>query len=249
MVKRQRRDRNLFAIFLLLFLSVSTTGICESAKERLAVADSLFAQKKYTQSFDLYDEIYSSYKMVTPAMLLKMAFVKEGLGDYPNALYYLNLYYLKTYDKKVLKKMENLAEENELQGYNYNDAVFFLNIYQNYQLQIDLLVISILLLLFGYIFYTRKSKGKVSLFPALTFISLLVGLFIVNNFYRENPRGIISASKVYLMEGPSSGSDVVDVVSFGHRVKILGKKDVWVKIAWQDDIAFIKDFNLKKIEL
>jgi hypothetical protein len=51
-------------------------------------------------------------------MLLKMAFVKEGLGDYSNALYYLNLYYLKTYDKKVLKKMENLAERyHKLEGY------------------------------------------------------------------------------------------------------------------------------------
>ena len=81
-------------------------------------------------------------------MLLKMAFIKEGLGDYTNALYYLNLYYLKTYNKRVLKKMENLAEQNKLSGYNYDDVEFFLNIYHKFQFQIDLLILTLILLFY-----------------------------------------------------------------------------------------------------
>jgi uncharacterized protein YgiM (DUF1202 family) len=51
------------------------------------------------------------------------------------------------------------------------------------------------------------------------------------------------------MKGPSPGADVVDVISTGNRVDILGKDDVWVKISWNDNEAYIKEFNLKLIEL
>jgi len=182
-------------------------------------------------------------------MLLKMAFVKEGLGDYGNALYYLNLYYMKTYDKKVLKKMENLAEEHKLSGYDYDDAEFFLNIYQRFQLQIDLAVISMVLLVLAVLYYQKRKTNRLSPFGAYTYIALLVILLAINNFGREQKKAIISTNNVYLMEGPSPGSNVVEVVSHGHRVNVLGKKDVWVKISWDDKSAYIKEFNLKPIEL
>jgi hypothetical protein len=51
------------------------------------------------------------------------------------------------------------------------------------------------------------------------------------------------------MDGPSPGANVVDVVSAGHRVEVLGRKDVWVEISWLDQSAFIKEFELKTLEL
>lgn len=249
MLKSQNRQLILFLIFLNPFTITSFTGVCDDANDRLALADSLFAQKKYTQSFDLYDDIYSTYNKVSPAMLLKMAFVKEGLGDYSNALYYLNLYYLKTYDKKVLKKMENLAEEHKLLGYEYDDAEFFLNIYQRYQLQIDLFVISLLLLILGILFYQKRKTKKLPAFTTYAYIALLVMLLLINNFGREQQKAIISTGNTYLMEGPSPGSDVVDIVSYGHRVNILSQEDVWVEILWDDKSVYVKEFNIKPIHL
>lgn len=182
-------------------------------------------------------------------MLLKMAFVKEGLGDYANALYYLNLYYLKTYDKKTLKKMENLAESHKLSGYEYDDAEFFLNIYQKFQLQIDLLVISLVLLVLGILFYQKRKTSSLSGYTFYSYIALLLFLLYMNNFGREQKKAIISTNNVYLMDGPSPGSNVIDVVSLGHRVNVLGKKDIWIKISWNDNDAYVKSFNLKPIEL
>jgi hypothetical protein len=218
-------------------------------KDRLIIADSLFAQKKYTQSFEIYDEIYRSHNKVSSAMLLKMAFVKEGLGDYSNALYYLNLYYLKTYDKKVLKKMESLAEKHKLSGYDYDDAVFFLNIYYKYQIQIDLFISSLVLLLFAILIFQKQKKKTIPSRPAYAFVVLLILLLLVNNFGRERKKAIISSPQVYLMDGPSPGANVIDVVSGGHRVNIIGKKDVWVKITWDHKKAYVKEFNLKPIAL
>jgi len=201
------------------------------------------------QSFELYDEIYRTHNKVSSAMLLKMAFVKEGLGDYSNALYYLNLYYLKTYDKKVLKKMENLAEKHKLSGYDYNDTAFFLNIYYKYRIQIDLFIVCLALLLLGVLIFQKRKKKTIQGLPAYAFLTLLVLLLVVNNFGREREKAIITSPHTYLMDGPSPGSNVIDVVSGGHRVKIIGKKDVWVEITWNHKNAYVKEFDLKPIVL
>jgi len=249
MIKCQNSTSKLFYIFLLAFLSISFSVFCDTPKEKLILADSLFNQKKYTQSLELYDEIQKTDKKTSSAMLLKMAFIKEGLGDYTNALYYLNLYYLKTYNKRALKKMENLAEQNKLTGYNYDDIEFFLNLYHQYQLQIDLIVISIVFLVFGILLYRKKTNQVQSKISGIAYISLLVILLIINNFGREQPIAIITASNTYLMKGPSPGADVLDVVSQGHRVNILGQDDVWVRVSWNDHEAYIKSFNLKTVKL
>ena len=182
-------------------------------------------------------------------MLLKMAFIKEGLGDYTNALYFLNLYYLQTYNKRVLKKMENLAEQNQLAGYNYDDAEFFLNLYHQYQLQVDLLIFSLILLFFAYLVYLRRSSKSLSLTPQIVLISILVLLFVANNFGRERTKAIVTTSNSYLMKGPSPGSDVIQVLAKGHRVEIKGQNDVWTKISWNDYDGYVKTFNLKPIKL
>lgn len=249
MIKSQHRKPKLFIIFVFVFITSSFSVYCESTKEKLSVADSLFSERRYTQSFELYDEIQKIDKKSSPAMLLKMAFIKEGLGDYTNALFYLNLYYLTTFNKRVLKKMENLADKNKLSGYNYDDVEFFLNIYQKYQLQADLLVVSFVLLSFGLMLFGKRTRKINPTSAGFVYIGLLLLLFVINNFARERTKAIIISSEVYLMDGPSPGADVVEVISEGHRVDIIERDDVWVKISWNDDYAYIKTFDLKPIEL
>ena len=182
-------------------------------------------------------------------MLLKMAFIKEGLGDFTNALYYLNLYYLKTYNRRVLKKMENLAETYHLEGYNYADTEFFLNLYHQYRITIIIGLSSITLLLFFLLFYQKKSSKSKPILQGFFYIVLLLLLFLLNNFGREKPKAIVTANQTYLMEGPSPGSEVIEVVGRGHRVDILGKEDVWTRISWKDQVAYVKDHNLKRVRL
>lgn len=249
MIKSQNQKLKLLILFLICFVTISFTGLSNAPKGKLLLADSLFQQKKYTQSFELYEDIYTNDQKASSAMLLKMAFIKEGLGDFTNALYYLNVYYLKSYDKRALKKMENLAEQNKLSGYNYDDVEFFLNLYHQYQLQIDLILLSLALLVFGVLSYQKRSNKQISRSSGISYVGLLVVLLFINNFARERPQAIITTAEVYLMKGPSPGSDVVDKVTKGHRVDILGHDDVWVKISWNDQDAYIKSFDLKPVTL
>ena len=64
------------------------------------------------------------------------------------------------------------------------------------------------------------------------------------NFGLDRPRGILISDNTYIMEDPSSAADLVEITGKGHKVKIKGKKDVWYKIEWKDEIAWVRENNL-----
>jgi len=219
----------------------------QSAKPDLKIADSLFNQKKYTESYDIYLGILEEHKQRSPSMMLKMAFIKEGLGDYSNALFYLNQYYLLTSNKQVLKKMEEVAKSYNLKGYTYTDADFFLTYYYNYLIQINLGVLVLALFLFSLIYYKKKRTGNRPTLAGIVYVITLGLFFFLINYSGQYNKGIILESNVYLMSGPSAGADVLEVVKKGHKVDILGKEDVWVKIRWDDQVAYLKEGKIKAI--
>jgi len=236
-------------ICLLVIFFIVHSGFAQKGSEKVATADSLFEQHKYTEAFQFYQEALEKDKVSSASMLLKMAFIKEGLSDYSNALYYLNLYYLQTHNKRALRKMEEIAKEYNLSGYNYTDKEFFLNFFYRHYIQIVLGVVGISIMIFLYLVYKKR---KLRIQPGMSVINLgvaIVILFFMVNFGRSYRAGIIVQQNAYLMEGPSSGADLKEIVDKGHRVRILGHEDVWVKISWMDEIAYIRETQIREIEL
>src|SRR5260221_9847791 len=92
-----------------------------TASGKLGLADSLFRQKQYTESLELYEEIFQN-NYYTPSLLLKIAFIQEGLGHLGQSMYYLNLYFLATHDPQTQIKIEEMAARNKLEGYSDSDA-------------------------------------------------------------------------------------------------------------------------------
>lgn len=217
-------------------------------QELLIKADSLFEKKKYSDSYLIYKKIFDEEKS-SPSMLLKMAFISEGFEDYGEALYFLNLYYLKTADNQVLSKMESLAAKHKLVGYDYSDADYFLSYYYMYQLHITFAVTSLVILILSIIYYQKRKLNKTPVLAGVFLVLVLAALFLQINFPDYYKKGIVLNSNAYLMRGPSSGADLVDVVQQGHRVEILGREDVWIKINWNGNEAFIRENNIKEIKL
>ena len=215
----------------------------------LKTADSLFAEKKYTESFEIYKNLHEEKRLMSPAMFLKMAYIKEGLGGYSDALYYLNLYYLKTADKKVLSKMESLAEKKDLRGYNNTDYEFIQTIFFKYQNQIILLIISLSILCLAIGYYLKFKKESSPSFPLVSMVLFLAIAFYVINFGKAYNKAIISKSNAYLMSGPSAASEVVKIVKKGNRVNTLGQTDVWTKVEIGTTSGYVKTSKLKEISL
>src|SRR5687768_16146486 len=99
----------------IILITTFQTAFSQTSSFRLKTADSLFQAKRYTQSFEHYETILKQ-NQYTPSMLLKMAFIQEGLLHTGRAMYYLNLYYLSTNDKTALEKMNELATKYNLEG-------------------------------------------------------------------------------------------------------------------------------------
>lgn len=206
---------------------------------QLSRGDSLFAKKQYTQSFELYQGLLQSGRY-SPAMLLKMAYIQEGLGSVSLSLYYLNLYYLASGDEQALIKMEELAEKNKLQGYEQTETarIFFLIKKYNYYLSAALAALIMFLVALQFKRKQNKSGAKAFAIPIALVIILLA---IQVNISYDSPTAIVTNSNTYLMSGPSAGANVVSLIKEGHKLKIKDKKDVWLKVEWLDKDVYIKE--------
>ena len=208
-------------------------------------ADSLFDARKYTEALEIYENIFRSGQ-VSPSMLLKMAFIQEGLENYVDALYYLNLYYVRSGNKKAQVKMQEIAAANELEGYEFTDEDLMLNILRKNKLMIQITLIIFLLLLFLYII--RKFKKNESARLALIFQGVvLIVLLAFNNELFSTERAIVLNDHTLLRSAPSAAAEPLESIEKGHRVRVLEQSDVWIKIEWNDQTAYLRKGRIRLI--
>lgn len=240
-------NKNIQLFFLLIFL-IGTQAFSQPENDALAKADSLFKNQRFTQSFELYDSIYH-LKKASPAMLLKMAYIKEGLGDFTLAQYYLNEYYLATNNDLALTKMESLAKEKELDGYETNDLNFILSLYHKHFQWLALGVFGIALVLFVFFIIQLKKYKFAPRVTSFFLVITLLSLFLLINFGKSYNKALIIKNNTFVMAGPSAGADVLDVITKGNKIKINGKKDVWLKIEWGEETGYVKAHNVRRLSV
>jgi hypothetical protein len=228
--------------------STHFTAQAQPANAQLSKADSLFQLKRYTQSFELYQSLFNQ-SQYTPAMLLKMAYVEEGLNHIARSAYYLNLYYLATDDETAPKKLEELAQKYRLEGYETSESDRILALYHKNASTITWVLVSIigflsLVIVMQRIGYRQKSYAGwgFTLFVSLLFLAHL-------NFGGRITQGVIAKNNTYIMTGPSSGASVMAIVRDGHRITITGKKDVWLKVSWGEKIGYIRENQVLELVL
>jgi len=242
----QKRILQTAAVAALLLLSLSTNA--QVFGYRLKMADSLYGKKQYTQSLELYREIFNE-RNYSPAMLLRMAYIEEGLSQNHMALYYVNLYYELTHDQTALAKMEDMALKYGLSGYEVNRTDHTLAIISENKPAIITALCGICVLLLGLMVYTMKRKN-VKPYISFSFF-ILTSIFLIAFINRDlTPvNGITLNAPAFLMSGPSPASKVVGIVNEGHRLAIRGRNDVWVKVKWRDGIAYLKENQVLEVKL
>lgn len=215
---------------------------------RLKMADSLYAKKQYTQSLDIYRDIFKQHTY-SPAMLLRMAYIEEGLGQNSMALYYINLFYEITHDQSALAKMEDMATKYNLTGYEVNKTDYTLAIIAENKTAIITVLGGICLVLVALMIYTVRRK-KIKPYISFSFFILTAILLLAFTNRELSPlNGIVQNAPAYLMSGPSPGSKVVGIVNEGNRLPIRGRHDVWVKVKWRDGYAYLKDNQVLEVKL
>ena len=228
---------------LALIFSVTSSY---AQNEKMQRADSLFKAKQYTQSLEVYQSVFAE-KKYTPSMLLKMAYINEGLGKPGITLYYLKLYHLATNDEQALQKSEEIATKYRLAGYETNDASRLKNWVSRNMMFIQL-GLALLLLGAGAFVWIQKSQQQNPWGAVAALVIVAGGLLYSANFYGSTCV-IVASHQAYLMEGPSAGATVVGVIDEGNLLTASGHQDVWLKVKWSDKDVFVKENDVLTIAL
>ena len=241
--------KNLQTWFLKFLISISfffTYPLAEAQSQKMNLADSLFRSKQYTQSLEQYQSLLNE-KKYSPAMLLKMAYIQEGLGKIGQTLYYLKLYHLASDDEQALHKMEELAGKFRLSGYDANDAGRLKQWIDKKMLLIQVGLAGILLLL-SYAIVNRRRREQKPWLAAGLVILLSASILYLNNFY-SSKSVIVNSDRTYLMEGPSSGAPVAGILAEGNQLQLLDHSDVWLKVKWMDKIVYVKNNSVLQVTI
>ncbi|SEJ06035.1 SH3 domain-containing protein [Cyclobacterium xiamenense] len=235
----------IFIVFLSAFSLINPQEAdCQGQSiSLLQEADSLFSQKQYKEALQIYEQILYEEETYSPAMLLKMSFITEGMGDFGKASLFLSKYYDYNPNPSIIDKIKSLTDQNRLEGYEISDQDRFLSVILDYKMELTaffalLLMVSLIMV---YLSSTRQSPFLV---PAFIFLLLV---FVGNNFTDPPEKAIITGSPVLIMDSPSAAGNLVKRVEMGHRVTIHSSEDMWYRIRWGNRDAYIKKSDVSKI--
>ncbi|WP_461490527.1 SH3 domain-containing protein [Pontibacter sp. HJ8] len=233
---------------MLLFLALTTEPVySQTDNKSLFKADSLFNNQQYVEAFAVYDSLLQHQQVYTPQMLLKMAYIKEGLRDYTGAMYYLHLFYKKQPSRSVLKKMEELGQAHRLSGYEYNDLQFFKTQFSKHYMRILELMLLVAVVTVTVMFVSWRKGHRFSGTFKTGFILYLLFILYYINFLNLGDEGIIKNDQVAIMSAPSAGATWLATATQGHKVPITGEQDIWYEIKWKGQKAYIRKNNLLEL--
>jgi len=200
----------------------------------------LYQKQRYIESFEIYQDLVQNQKVYSPALLLKMAFIKESLNEYTDALYYLSLYYSKHPSRNTLKKMESLAQQHDLQGFEYSDYDFFATQARKYYMRIlELLMMAAVVVVTASL--VAKLRGrKIRKETSFIYFVFLIFLFYYLNFLSFGRYGIVNSNQLAMMSGPSAGSTLIKNLPKGNRLGLLEEEDIWLKVKLEDTIGYVR---------
>ena len=230
------------SLLLCLLTAIPVAGA--DTRDMLRRADSVFAAGNETDAAQLYETAIADGHPATDPMLLKLASAYEQQNDVPHLLYYLQVYFDRHPDDAVLRKMNDIARANNLNGYETDDLNYFYLFYRKYGTYLLLF----LLLPGGYIFSVLivklVRKQPVDQRQKWVMLLYLILLLLFVNLPEGVQSGITSHDRVLLRTDPSAAAPVNEVIGRGHKVNILGSKDIYLRVLWRNELYYIRRDNV-----
>lgn len=229
---------------LILFLVTTTIGFTQSLEKELVKADSLYEKKQYISAIKIYEKIYNEGNS-SPAMLLKLARIEEGMGNLGQSMFYLEKYHQFTKDEKVIDYLKKTAVSKKAIGFDYGLSYKADLFYKEWKLHFQLFFSIIILLGLGMMIKNQNQTQKKKTYFTIALIPILIVAFLNN--YNGKSEAIVISSPSYLLEGPSAGANLVEQISVPAKIQVKNQLDVWNKVIFEDKEAYIKTSRIKKL--
>ncbi|ACT91805.1 hypothetical protein Dfer_0540 [Dyadobacter fermentans DSM 18053] len=238
--------KNLFFSFLFLASLAPMMAFSANQKE-LKTADSLFAIARYPEAQTLYKKNFSLSEKNGQALLLKLAFLAEKTNNYTDCLFYLSKLALVQPSRHLFEKMDKLAKEQNLSGYEFDDYNYFIIFYRKYGDYIPILLLTLgTYIVVIMVTKTRRKEPilQIHKISIIVYLLALLGILNVPSLYQTC---IIVNENTFLRDEPSSAAGVVEKVGKGHKLTIIGSVDHWDRVIWNNRIVYIRKSDLWNI--
>jgi tetratricopeptide (TPR) repeat protein len=231
-------------IWIILGLILPKYEAFSADRNELKIADSLFAMARYTEASSLYKKNFGKDEKNNQSLLLKLAFLSEKTNDYTDCLFYLSKLALITPSRKLFEKMDKLASEQNLKGYEFDDYNYFIIFYRRYGDYIPILLLSLgAYIVFIMFLKVRRNEAilRIHKISIIFYLFALLGLLNIPSLYKTC---IVVNENTFLRDEPSSASPVIEKVGKGHKLVIVGSIDHWDRVIWNNKIVYIRQSDL-----
>jgi hypothetical protein len=216
----------------------------QPSREKIILADKYFEQKDYKNAKAIYYNLIREKSNIEKNALLKLAYIHEKEQDFTKTLYFLNLYYERNPTERVISKMNSIAIENNLKGYELSDFYLIQLLIKQYSFVINL-ILAFLALYVTVILFTKKRKNQpISIFQKFVLFLYLLIVFCIFNISKIYKQGIVHIPNTSIRIDPSSASPVYDVLPQGQRINILGSEDIWWRVIRGNKFYYINKVNI-----
>lgn len=207
-------------------------------------ADSLFLAGVQADAAHLYEQALANGEPATDVMLLKLASAYERQNDVPHLLYYLQVYFDRHPDDAVLRRMNDIARANNLNGYETDDLNYFYLFYKKYGIYFLLFLLIPAGYAFGVLMVKLLRKEPTPLRQKWVLLLYLITLLLFVNLPEGVKSGITSHERVLLRTDPSAAAPVAEVIGRGHKVNIIGSHDIYLRVFWHNALYYIRRDNV-----
>jgi len=240
----QARYNKKLILWFVLTLILPKYEAFSANRNELKTADSLFAMAKYAEASALYKKNFGNDEKNNQSLLLKLAFLSEKTNDYTDCLYYLSKLAIITPSRKLFEKMDKLASEQNLKGYEFDDYNYFIIFYRRYGDYIPILLLTLgAYIVFIMVLKVRRKEAilRIHKISIIFYLLALLGLLNIPSLYKTC---IIVNENTFLRDEPSSAAQVIEKVGRGHKLTIVGSVDHWDRVIWNNKIVYVRQSDL-----
>lgn len=209
----------------------------QTSSTSIQQADSLFEQGQFGAVLPLYRAQIWRQRQVSARLLLRLAYAEHQQEHYSAELLYLNMALARQPRLTTWRQLAALAQRQRLVGYptTWQQEVR-VQAQRYYYPVLQVLLSGAVLLAVGLLLrHRRTTRGA-----WLAYGCYVLGTGAYLYWLRPMPTGIVARPGVALMAGPGAGATWLSTAAPGDRLPILGHQDIWLRVRWQERMAYVR---------
>lgn len=226
------------------------TALAQAQEVDLHRADSLFLNGKQSEAAAMYEKHLSQVRNTTAvpiAIYYKLAYINEKQNDFARELYYLSMIYNKQPRQNILNKINEVAADHNLAGYEVDDFSFVFLFFRKYSLYFDLFLLIVAIYAFWVLNQKRVRGESIRSRHKFVVIAYLIALLMLLNLPDSYQIAIINKGQTYLRDAPSSAAPVKWSIARGNKVTVIGESDEWLRIWWEQQPLYVRKLDVWRV--